>query len=123
MMYKRLDRRAELTVVRIKSNVLDIPGTVIADGNAASGGTRFDSSPEGLLRLDEQRVYAEDWTDPDTWTYFEKKRQRCAEVLIPDSIPFDFLMGCYVCEESARTLCRESVPEFEVVVGSRVFFR
>jgi len=123
MMYKRLDRRAELAVVRISPNVLDISGTVIPDGNAASGGTRFDSSPEGLLGLDGQRVYAEDWTDPDTWTYFEKKRQRCAEVLIPDSIPREFLIGCYVCEESTLRFCRESVPELGVVVSKRVFFR
>jgi hypothetical protein len=122
MMYKRLGRRNELAVVRIRPDILDIPGTVIADGNAASVGTRFLPSPTGLAMLDEQRVYAEYWTDSDNWAYFEKKRQRCAEVLVPDVVPPSFLDGCYVCADSVVQICRNAVPASEVVVNARVFF-
>ncbi|HEU5156041.1 MAG TPA: DUF4433 domain-containing protein [Streptosporangiaceae bacterium] len=122
MMYKRLSRRAELAVVRVVPSVLDIQGAVIADGNAASSGTRFDQSPEGLALLDEQRVFADYWTHVDTWEHLERKRQRCAELLIPDRIPSDFLNGCYVCSAGAQRTCRNSFPEIEVVVNGRVFF-
>jgi len=122
MMYKRLGRRTELAVVRIRPDIMDIPGAVIADGNAASVGTRFEPSPMGLAVLDEQRVYAEYWTDSDRWAYYEKKRQRCAEVLIPDLIPPDFLIGCYVCVDGVVQTCRAAAPGLEVVVNARVFF-
>src|SRR5579859_4739488 len=39
---------ADLVVVRVSETVLDIPDVVLADGNAASDGTRFYPSPEGL---------------------------------------------------------------------------
>lgn len=122
MMYKRLNRRAELTVIRLSPDILDIPGTVIADGNAAADVTHFGPSPEGLAVLDEQHVYAEYWTDSNIWTYYEKKRQRCAEVLVPNVIPPQLLIGCYVCESSALQLCRKSAPNLEVVVSKHVFF-
>jgi hypothetical protein len=122
MMYKRLGRRNELAVVRICPDILDIPGTVIADGNAASVGARFESSPIGPAVLDEQRVYAEYWTDSDMWAYYEKKRQRCAEVLVPDLVPPDFLIGCYVWADGAARTCQQAAPGLEVVVNARVFF-
>lgn len=122
MMYKRLSRRTTLTVIRVKPDILDLPGTVIADGNAASAGTRFDPSPIGLAVLDEQRVYADYWTDPDAWTYYEKKRQRCAEVLVPDLVPPDLLIGCYVCADGVVQVCREAAHDLEVAVNARVFF-
>jgi hypothetical protein len=122
MMYKRLSWRTEFAVIRISSDILDTPGTVIADGNAAAAGTRFDPSPAGLAGLDEQRVYAVYWMDSDIWTYYEKKRQRCAEVLVPHVVHPDLLIGCYVCEDSVLRPCREAAPDLEVVVSKRVFF-
>jgi len=109
-------------VIRISSDILDTRGTVIADGNAAAAGTRFDPSPAGLAALNEQRVYAVYWTDSDIWTHYEKKRQRCAEVLVPHVIRRDFLIGCYVCEDSVLGPSREAAPDLEMVVRRHVFF-
>ena len=72
--------------------------------------------------LDEQRVYAEYWTDSDMWTYFEKKRQRCAEILVPDLVPPGFLIGCYVCADGLVQACQDAAPHLEVAVNARVFF-
>lgn len=122
MMYLRKGQRENLTVLRVKPDVLDIPGTVIADGNAASNSTLFRPSPEGLADLDEDRVYAEYWTDSNQWVYYEKKRQRCAEVLVPHAVPPEFVFGCYVCSNGALTVCRAEVNSLDVVVNSNVFF-
>ncbi|HEX5495345.1 MAG TPA: DUF4433 domain-containing protein [Mycobacteriales bacterium] len=122
MMYKRRIHQAQIVVIRINPDILDIPGTVIADGNAAADATRFDPSPGGLVKLDEERVYATWWTDPDPWAYFEKKRQRCAEVLVPGVIPSEFLTGCYACENGVLRHCRTAAPELAVEVNSYVFF-
>jgi hypothetical protein len=123
MMYRRLGQCDSLAVIRISPDILDTPGSVIADGNAASSGTRFDPSPAGLARLDEENVYAEYWTDPDPWVQIEKKRQRCAEVLVPDMVPPELLIGCYVVRDDARKACHAVAADLSVEVHGRVFFR
>lgn len=64
MMYDRKGMRANMVVLRVAHSVLEIPGVVIADGNAASSGTKFGASPTGLASLDPERVYAHSWTTP-----------------------------------------------------------
>src|SRR5689334_2999916 len=82
MMFLRKDGWRDLMVVRVSPTVLDLEGVAITDGNAASDGTRFYAAPGGVVELDETAVYAEWWTDPDPWMKQEKKRMRCAEVLV-----------------------------------------
>lgn len=121
MISRRRNQRLELAVVRVHPSVLELPNVVVTDGNAASNSTRFYPSPEGIAALDEDRVYAEWWTDPDMWTYYEKKRQRCAEVLVPDNIPAEYLTGAYVCHRDGVAICEEALPGLEVVVNAHVF--
>jgi hypothetical protein len=122
MMYKRLSHRDHIAVVRVHPAVLDIPGAVVADGNAASNATKFEPSPAGLAGLDEARVYAHSWTDADTWVYWEKKRQRCAEILVPDVVPPHYLLGCYTVSEEVRLNCREHAPDLDAEVQKHVYF-
>jgi hypothetical protein len=95
---------------------------VLTDGNAAADATRFLPSPEGLAELDEGAVYAEWWTNPDYWTYLEKKRRRCAEVLVPDAIEPRYLLGCYVLDADGVEGCQAIAPNLEAVVRRHVFF-
>src|SRR5580704_12288136 len=46
-----LQGEPDLVVIRVSPDVFDIPDTVITDGNAASGPTRFYPSPGGLRNL------------------------------------------------------------------------
>ena len=122
MMFRRRSHRHQLCILRIEPDVLDIPGTVIVDGNAASPFTRFAAAPAGLEMLDEQRVYATYWTNTDHLAQKEKERQRCAEVLVPDRVPVEYIVGCYVCTDGVARACGRIVPDLEVVVSARVFF-
>ena len=122
MMSARRAYNRQIVVVRLSPAVLDIPGTVITDGNAAAGPTAFYPSPAGLTALDEQRVYAQSWLDDDRWTYWEKKRQRCAEVLVPNAVPTDYMLGCYACSDEVATTCRTRVVGLEVEVRASVYF-
>ncbi|WP_214103260.1 DUF4433 domain-containing protein [Acrocarpospora catenulata] len=122
MMYVRRSRRHATAVVRVNPSVLDIPGAVVTDGNAATGGTRFFASPQGLTHLDEQRVYAEWWTDDNPWDQAERKRQRCSEVLIPGYVPPAYLMGCYVYNARSEQVCQSLAAGLGVVVKPHVFF-
>ncbi len=120
MMFMR--RSDELVVVRVSSSVLDLPGTVVSDGNAANGVTRFFPSPAGIDALDADRVYAEWWTHEDYWEQQERKRQRQAEVLVPEAVTPDLIIGCYAWREQEAQQCRSFDANWSVEVNAHVYF-
>jgi hypothetical protein len=96
---------------------------VITDGNAASNYTRFWPSPIGLSEVDKNLVFAEFWTDQNQIVEWQKKRAKCAEVLVPDLVESSLVLGAYVS-------CGESLLRFgaiksrlSVTVNSYLFFR
>lgn len=122
MMSKRYPMRSTLAVLRISPAVLDMPGVVITDGNAASTVTKFGSSPNALAGLDPERVYAHTWNHPDPWIKREQKRQRCAEVLVPHRVGPEYLTGCYVHTADGIGQCNKVSAELAVEVNAYVFF-
>lgn len=73
---------ATLCLLEIDTRACLQSGVVIADGNAASGGTRFYDRLSDLRFLDWQALNAAYWSHvPDG------KRKRCAEVLVPHHVP------------------------------------
>jgi hypothetical protein len=124
MMYRLLrDGHDDLIVIRVSAAVLDIPDTVVTDGNAAAPGTRFYPSPEGLEDLDRTLIFAHSWTDENSWPVKERKRVRCAEVLVPNMIPSTYIKGCYVDTSEKRSECLECGDLPAVVVRKEVYFR
>lgn len=120
MMFMR--RADDLAVVRVSPSVLDLPGTVISDGNAANGVTRFFASPGGVGALEADRVYAEWWTHEDYWEQQERKRQRQAEVLVPDAVHPRFIIGCYAWRQPAARQCQSVDANWRVEVNAHVYF-
>jgi len=120
MMFMR--RSSDLIVVRVRPCVLDLANVVVSDGNAANGPTRFFPSPAGLEHLDADRVYAEWWTHSDYWEQQERKRQRQAEVLVPDVVTSDHILGCYTWTDAEATRCRLLVADWTVEVKPHVYF-
>jgi hypothetical protein len=122
-MMSRLQKEgcAPIVVLRIAPAVLNLPQAIVADGNAAASHTRFYPSPQGLAYLDQERVYATWWTDNDFFAYLEKKRKRCAEVLVPQRIGVEFIKGAYVCDKHGIQACQESGIGGEV--NNDIFFK
>ncbi|MDP9369401.1 MAG: DUF4433 domain-containing protein [Chloroflexota bacterium] len=121
MMYVRKGAHLDLCVLRVSTDVLDLPNVVIADGNAATGITRFAPSPEGLARIDRDLVFAEWWNGNG-----EARRVRCAEVLVPDSVHPRFLLGAYVsCEPALRRFneLHLTEPRLQATVLEHMFYR
>ena len=119
MMYTRRDV-ANLIVLRVNPNVLDLPNVVISDGNAACGPTAFYPSPEGLAHLNSDKVYAQSWNCDDPWEKIERKRQRQAEVLVPVGVHSSDIIGGMVRRKGVLETC--SGLKLNVEVNSRVFF-
>lgn len=123
MLFKRKNQHIDLCVLRVSTNVLDLPKVVITDGNAASNYTGFWGSPAGLSKVDRDLVFAERWTDNDQIREWQKKNAKFAEVLVPDRVEPRFILGAYVsCSESLLNL-KEIEPTLDVTVNRYLFFR
>ncbi len=123
MLYVRSARHEEICVLGVDPAVLDLEGVVVTDGNAASDYTRFASAPEGLGLVDDAMTFAEYWTDPIVYSYYEKKRRKCAEVLVPDRIDSGFITGVYVSCERAREACHAIPVPWPVTIDPQLFFQ
>ncbi len=123
MLYVRSSRHEEICVLAVDPAVLDLEGVVVTDGNAASDYTRFAAAPEGLQLVDEAMTFAGYWTDANVYTYYEKKRRKCAEVLVPDRIDSRFITGVYVSCERARDACHAIPVPWPVTIDRNLFFQ
>jgi hypothetical protein len=113
----------DLIVIRVSPDVLDIPDTIVSDGNAATQGTLFWPSPSGLVHLNSELIFATWWTDPDYMRYLEKKRVRNAEVLVPNLVPSEYVKGCYVDTQEKCRACQERENLPAVNVRKEIFFK
>jgi hypothetical protein len=117
----RRKQNACLAILRVAPDVLEIPGTFIATQNAASDGVRFYCAAEGLAYVDAERVYAPWWTT-DPATRDEWSRLKCAEVLVPDVIPPQHILGAYACSTSSKEELRALAPGLAVVIPAGFYF-
>ena len=81
----------DLAILRVDPAVVDLPGTIVADRNAA-GPAAFFPAAEGIAALDEEVVLATWWTSS-----LDARQRRCAEVLVPDVVDPANVVGAYVC--------------------------
>jgi len=123
MMYRRRNQHAELCVLRIALEVLDLPGVVIADRNASSEWASFHSSPRGLHHIDGELLFAEYWVHEDEIATFKHRSIKCAEILVPDVLQPGFITGVYVsCRESAQQI-RNAGVVMDMDICPYLFFR
>jgi hypothetical protein len=123
MMYKRQAQFKELCVLRISTDVIDLPGVVVTDGNASGDYVRFSAAPKGLAIVNRDWTFADDWRDPDQIQYFRKKAAKCAEVLVPDKVEPAYITGAYVACQGAQAVLEGLAKGVAVEINSHLFFR
>ena len=123
MMFTRKQHHQALCVLRVRNEVLDLPGVMVVDQNAASNYARFYGSPAGLAALDETTIYAVDWKDPDQIEYWRRKSARCAEVLIPDRVAPAFILGVYVSGAVGSAALAAVAPTLATTLNPSLFFQ
>jgi len=105
----------DICVMRLSTDVLDLPGVVVTDRNAASW-PQWMTPDAGIAALDHADLFATYWSGKD------HAQRMCAEVLVPDCVSPEFIQEVYVRSEVARKravpLCK-SVP---VTVKPSLFF-
>lgn len=126
MMFKRKDIHQELVILRIYSGILDKPGVVISDMNAASDYVRFYPSPDGLKYLNKDLIFTKYWTDPNPIIAYQRKSAICAEVLVPDSVEPKYITGIYVsCQDTYEKLVElldKSPLSGKISIKPKLFF-
>lgn len=111
-----------LCVLRVTPDVLDLPGVMITDRNAASDWARFSPSSDGLEHLNKDVIFARYWTHADPVEQVRHKSAMCAEVLVPDRLDFTFVRGAYVPCVADRSALTEVAPELPAVINGDFFF-
>ena len=123
MLYRLRGRHLDLCVLRVSTDVLDLPGVVVTDGNASSGYARFAAAPGGLSIVDRDATFAEYWTAADQIVEWRKKSAKCAEVLVPDRIPPRFIFGAYVSCQQALDKLNNLDTSIAVTINGHMFFQ
>lgn len=120
VMYRLRERHKELCVVKVNRQVMELPDVVVADRDALVRGARFGHGIPGLNLIDEEQVYARDWTHVDKEIQRDLKQVKCAEVLVPGTVRPRFLQGVYFsCASSAYF---EMVNQLQCIIDPDIFF-
>ncbi len=124
MLLKKSALREQLCVLRVHADVIDLPGAVITNSNAASKYARFLPAPAGLGIVDRDRTFADWWTHPgDEIEQWRHSAQKCAEVLVPDVVPRSHIFGAYVsCHQGLQAL-NNVAPGLPTTVNAHMFFQ
>ena len=123
MLYKRKDNAEELCVLAVSLDVLNIEGCVVTDQNAATDLVRFYEPKDGIDKIDFKKVFQQSWTHNDYYEQKLHKAIKCAEVLIPNSIPYEYIKGAYVVSEDVKNKMIDLGFDKKIVVESKVFYR
>ena len=108
----------KIAILCLNKNLLLQEGTVFTDGNAASIETRYFRNPMDLENLDWDCIRAPRWPD-----FEDGRRKRCAEVLVPEQIPFSHVQKIITRTEDARSRVYETIGEkIKVELQPRCYF-
>ncbi len=124
MLFMRSAEFADLVVLRVSADVLDLPDVVVTDRNAASDWVRFAAAPGGLAIVSEEYTFAEYWTHPeDPIEQLRHKSRMCAEVLVPDRVPAEYIGAAYTASADVLEKVRAVESGLRTTVNKRLFFR
>lgn len=102
MLSARRDQNEDICILKIDCCILDFEGAVVSDCNASSDYAGFYSPEDGMERINFHLVYAKSWRDENHYAYLRKKSIKCAEVLVPYEITYDYITCAAVVSESAK---------------------
>jgi hypothetical protein len=106
----------ELCVARVTLDVLDLPGVIVTDRNAASW-PQWMTPEAGLAALSHADIFAQYWNGKD------HAQRMCAEVLVPDRVAPEYIHDVYVCSPAARSEAEALSGDVPVHVKGSFFFR
>lgn len=123
MLSKRRRYNSAICVLQVDTGVLDLPGVIVTDRNAASGWVSFMTVGEGLVAIDRNRLFARSWKHPeDLYEEMSHKSEKMAEVLVPDRADARFVVGAYVANQTALASFQALGTGLPVRIRGDMFF-
>lgn len=124
MLYKRKGEADSLCILAVSHRVLDIEGCVVSDQNAAKKYARFYEPTIGIEKIDFNKVFAQSWIYdndlPSTWFH---KAIKCAEVLVPNEIPYEYIVGVCVVSDKVKNKLENLGFDKKILVKPEIFYR
>ena len=122
MLSKKRSQNEEICILKFDRSVLDFEGVILSDKNASSDYAAFYEADVGLRSIDFNLVYARYWTDEDYYEQCRKKSIKCAEVLVPYYIPYEYVVCSAVVNKDAAEKLEATGFDRDIIVEPRVFF-
>ena len=122
MLSRKRSQNEDICILKFSRDVLDLKGVIVTDRNASSEYVAFYTPEIGLEHIDFNLVYARYWTDNDYYEMCRKKSIKCAEVLVPYEIPYDYVLCAAVVSDRVADKLRLTGFDRNIVVEPRVFF-
>lgn len=112
----------DICIICIDPKILNIPGVVMTDMNAARTLVIFYEVNYGLENINFRKIFMDNWTSDDPTIYNDNKGAKCAEILVPHRIDPMYILGFVVCSEEAKSKLEKNVTGKKVIVKPSFFF-
>lgn len=114
----------DICILRINSNVLNLPGCIITDRNASSDYVKFFTVKDGLDKLEFDKIFDNYWhhVGYDEYDQMEHKSIKCAEVLIPLILSSNYIIGAYVMNEDVKEKLVKVGFNQPITIKNEMFF-
>ena len=121
MMYLR--QNEDICVLKVSDTILNLPDVILSDQNASSQYARFFEPSLGIAKLNYSMIYATSWTDDDYISYWRKKGSKCAEVLVPNRVPYKYIVSAAVKNENDKNKLIDLGFTKPVLIIPELFFK
>lgn len=123
MLSKCREYNDSICVLQITPEVLDLQSVIVTDRNAASNYVSFKPVAPGLLIIDRDRLYARSWKHhDDQYEEWRHKSEKCAEVLVPDRVDVQYIIGACVANHTALRTFQQLNTGLRVQIDQGMFF-
>lgn len=122
MLSARRLQNENLCILKVDCTIMNFKGVVLSDRNASSEYACFYTPEKGLEKIDFDIVYQKWWTDENPYEQMRKKSIKCAEVLIPYKVPYDFVVGAAVINDEAKKKLELKGFDKKIYVEEKMFF-
>lgn len=123
MLYYLKESADKLCILAISCEVMNIEGCVLSDRNAARSLARFYQPLDGVKHIDFNKIFAKYWTNGTNIQNYEHKGIKCAEILVPNKVSYEYIVGSYVLNDNLKHEMEHKGFNKEIVVKSTVFYK
>jgi len=114
----------KICVLSVSHEVIDLPGVLVSDRNAASDWAMIDSTAKGLRWVDRDKVFIRYWNDPDDrLNSIILGKITCAEVLCPEKVKPSNITGIIVTNQAAKQAVLQLHLGIPVSINRDMFFK